>query len=445
MKRYFATLLPAVCISLAQAQTTSLSLSEAKTYGLQHNYNVLNAKADVQIARNKVKETTAIGLPQLSASGNFQQFVDIPTQVIPAQAFDPSAPADAFIGVQFGTAYSASGTLQASQLIFDGSYIVGLQSSKTYQSISNQQLTKTVLQVKQDITQSYYTVLVAYENQKVVDSTRVAMEQLFFETQKMQENGLLEVQDVDQMELTVTNLRNASQMAGRQTALAEQILKMQMGMDLKTEINLTDALSSFMGENAMATAATSTFDPASNIDYKIMMTQKDLQTLALKKEKWDRLPSLGAYFQHSQQAYRNQADFFKSNEPWFPATVWGLNLNFEIFSSGGRHARISQAKLEVEKAENFLQQMDQGLRLKVMQAQSDYLTAWESYKHNRSGFELSERIQQQILIKYKEGLASSLDLSQAQNQYFSSQGQYIQSLFNLLRAKAGLDHLFGNL
>lgn len=424
----------------AQDGGQALSLKQAQDFAMQNNYELRNTKADLLIAEKKVKETTAIGLPQVNAEASFQQMLDIPTQVIPAQAFNPQAPEGEFVAVQFGTEFNTAATITATQLIFDGSYIVGLQASKVYSNISRQAVDKKEIDVREAVTQAYHTCLVAEENVEVMKSSLDNMQKLLDETQKIFESGLIEEQDVEQLQLSVASIENAYNQAVRQQELSYILLKIQMGMDIKSAITLTDDLETIISSMNMETVVNKEFNPNNNIDYQMMETQVELQALNVKNQKMSSAPSLGAFFSHSQNALRNEFDVF-DDLPWFPTTVWGLNLSVPIWGSGQRYHRIGQAKLELEKAETTRDMVGQTLEMQVMNARSEFLTAYSVFVNERNNLALAEKIQMRTLTKYKEGVASSMELTQAQNQYLSTQGNYIVSMLNLLNAKSALDQL----
>lgn len=424
----------------AQDGGQAYSLKQAQDYAMQNSYDIRNAQVDLAIAEKKVKETTAIGLPQISAAGQFQNFIDIPTTVLPANAFNPAAPEGEMIGVQFGTDYNITGSISANQLIFSGSYIVGLQAAKTYKNVSRQMIDKAEIDVKASVTQAYYTVLVADENVAVLKATYDNTQKLYDEAVEIQKQGLMEQQDVDQLKLTVTNLKNNYDMAVRQQELSLQLLKLQMGLDIKTDITLTDKLDAQIETTDMDALLQKDFSATNNIDYQLVKTQESLNDLSVRAEKSEYLPTLAAFFTHQQQALRNEFDVFE-DMPWYPSTIWGLSLQVPIFSSGMRASKVSQAKLEVEKTQTTLTQLDQSLQFQAASAKSNYLTAYSVFQNEKDNLALAESIQNTTLAKYKEGMASSMDLTQAQNQYLATQANYIQAAFNLLNAKIELEKL----
>lgn len=444
MKRFIGTVAFLAVVMASKAQDPQgFSLKQAQDFAVQNNYDVSKSKADIEISRKKVWEVTSLGLPQITGEGSFQHFLDIPTQVIPAAAFQPGAPEDEFIGVQFGTDYNASGTLQATQLIFDGSYLVGLKAAKAYTGLSEKMLQKTEIDIKNEVANAYYLALVAQENKSVLDSTHARMKKLLADMTEVFNNGLAEEQDVDQLKLTVLGIENSVKNAERQLEVAQNLLKLLMGYDIAKPIALTENLDDLVGTSADEGLVAKQFSASQHIDYQLVQTQEALSQLNLQNVKADGYPQLAGFFSHSQNAFRTSFDFFDGDQPWYPATLWGLSLKVPIYGFGRQNARVAQARLELEKNQTTLTQVDQGLQLQAMQAKANYSTNWEILQNQKDNLELAESIQTKTLIKYKEGIATSMELSQAQSQYLNTQGQYIGAMLNFLQAKAELKKMMG--
>ncbi len=424
------------------AQET-FTLKQALAYAIENAYSAKNAKSDIISAKKKVNETTSIGLPQISAEGNFQNFIDIPTQVMPANAFNPFADPSQLIPVQFGTKYNTSASITASQLLFDGSYIVGLQAAKTYKELSEKAAVKNEIEIKELVTQAYFTVLIATENLKVVDSSLVNLKKNYSDVQQFYALGFNEEQDVDQLKLTVNNLQNLKNRSQNQVELSYRMLKFQMGYDIEKPIEIADNLNTILLELNAESTLSRELSVQKNADYTLLETQKKLMELNLRKERFGYLPSLAAFFTHQQSAFRNEFNFFE-NKPWYPSTIWGLKLKIPIFDSGIKMSKTSQAKIDIEKIENQKKQLESGLKLKAYSAQADFYTALEKYNNEKENILLAEKIYNKTLIKYKEGIASSMELTQAHTQWLSAQGNYISSMYELLNSKNQLDKILNN-
>ncbi|MEN8929021.1 MAG: TolC family protein, partial [Flavobacteriales bacterium] len=319
-------------ISLSYGQT-SFSIAEAIDYSIKNNNTIKNAQLGIESANQKVRETTGIGLPQVSASGQFQNFIDIPISVLPGNALNPAGDPNELIALQFGTNYTANGALSVNQLLFSGSYIVGLQTSKTYKAVSEYQKDKSIIDTKELVMKAYYGVLVADKTVQSLKEISATSDKIYKETKAIFAEGLIEEDNVTQLSLNVLNSKNALANAKRQLENAKNVLKLQMGYDFNQDINLTSDFESVVvaltPENTEVTS-----DINQNIDFMLLNKQLELSKLNVKYEQSQYLPTLSAFLNHQQNALRNDFDFLQSGNPWFPTTIWGLNLSVPIFTGG---------------------------------------------------------------------------------------------------------------
>ena len=427
---------------LKAQEGVTLSLQEAQNYAIKNNYQAQKAALDVEIAKKKVFETTAIGLPQVNAEGSIQRFLDIPVNLAPANSFNPLAPEDELIALQFGLNYNNSYGISASQLIFDGSYIVGLQAAKAYKEVSENSLIKTEIELKESVKQAYFTVLVAQENEIVLTKSLASTKTMLKETEALYKAGLVEEQNVEQLSLTVNELKTSVGIAEGQVRFAKKLLLLQVGMNIDTTITLTDNIDFFV-EGVTIDVMEKEFKLENHIDYALSQNNARLMQLNLRKEKYSFMPSLSAFFNHQQQNMSNDFDVFTDGR-WFPSTVIGAKLTLPILTSGMRLAKMSQAKIEWDKSKVDLKMTEQNLRYQSQLAKSNYETAYETYNNNKSNLDLAEKIYNKTVKKYQEGLVSSMELAQAQNQFLSTEGKYIQSLLDVLKSQSELQKSFGN-
>ncbi len=427
---------------LRAQQSTNLNLQQAREYALQHNINVKNAALDVEKAKDKVWETTAIGLPQVSSSLSYNNNLDLPTQLLPGELIGQPGQ---FVEVQFGTQHNATATVSADQLVFSGPYIIGLQASKTFREISQHQLVKTNIETRYAVTQAYYSVLVAGKNLEVLQESKNNMEQLLEETKAIYQQGLTEETSVDQMEINLSNIKNQINNLQRQLEVGMTVLKFQMGMDMEKEIQLTDSLTAIMEQINLEQVAGQQFNVQSHIDYKILNTQEHASYLSMRREKAEYLPTLSAFYQHQQNAMREEFNYFEdNNDQWYESNVIGLQLNLPIFTSGSRMSKVQQAQIELEKTQNLKQQVEQNLKMTVKQARTEYMSAMENYLTQKSSLELSEKVYKRSMEKFTTGVVSSTELTQTHNQFLDSQTAYFQAAFDLLNAKNKLDKALNN-
>lgn len=414
------------------------TLAAAQKYAVENNIEYKNSMLDVDASKMKVKEITAIGLPQVGGSASFQSFLDIPVQLVPAVAFDPTAPDDLYLPVQFGIDNTVQGGITVNQLVFDGTYIVGLQSAKTYVSMSDKMRQKSAIDIKDRVTGAYYGALAMEASIKSLAENLTFLEDNLREMNAIAKEGLLDQTEADQMELTVANVRNTLASMQRQREIAYKSLKYTMGMDLNSEITLSESLDALVSDNVDA-ASSPKVNLGSHIDYQLAATQEELMLLNMKKEKYSRYPSLGGYFSYTRSSFSNELKF----SDWYPSTVWGLQLSVPIFDSFGTANKIKQAKVEAEKAGNNRAMLEQALEVQAATAHSEYLSAMASLTHEQSSLELSNSILQKTIIRQKNGMASSMEVSTANAQYLSTQSNLVAAQIALLNAKIKLASAIG--
>ena len=351
-----------------------------------------------------------------------------------------SAPEDLFIPLQFGTENNATATLSASQLIFDGTYIVGLQAAKVYLLMSEKALKKSEVEIKNIVTSTYYLILIAEANREILMKSGVQLKEILEQSREINKNGFIEDTDVEQLELTLSGMENSIIKVEGQIKNAYKLLKFQMGIDVEKNIELKDSLEGILAEIDRDVLMTGEFDVNNHIDMELANTQETLMKLNLKKEKYARLPSLGAFMTHSQDAYSNEFEF----NDWYPTTLWGVQLKVPLLDGFGREAKIRNARFELEKAQNSKSLLTQSLKLQVSTARTEFSAAYAQKAIEKKNMELSKKIMDKTIIRFMEGMATSLEVVQTSRQYLVIQGNYVNSIFELLNAKAKLDLALNN-
>lgn len=463
MRKLLIAILFLIAFQLGAQEKTSIStafsVEEAIAYGLENNYNLKNAQTDVEIAKKIIKETTAIGLPQVNASLSNTNYIDIPTTLMPdfislavygvnqdAFGLIPLNPLPDEAGtfpVKFGTKYNANADLSISQLVFSGEYLIALKASKTFLEQSSQAVVKTELELRELISKSYFAVLSIREQKRILEKSLVANKKLLDETKQMYENGFVEDTDVSQLEILVNNLNINIQHLQNESETALSYLKMSLGMDSESDLKLKDKLEDLL--NASLLNKSENFVLAQNIDFQIMQTQISIADLLIKRNQSTYLPQLSAFFNAQTNAMRDEFNFFDSKGIWFPTTVWGFNLNIPIWSSGSRSSQVQQAKLSRVKLDESSKQLNAALNLEVQTAKNNFQLHLKEYQNSLKNIALSERIYIKTQTKFKEGLASSFDLIQAHNGFLDASGSYTVSVFNVLNDRVVLNRLYSHI
>ncbi len=421
----------------SQENTKILSLQEAIDYALENNRTAKNAARDIEAAEKQKWETTATGLPQISAEIGYQNWLKQQVSLIPAEVFGGN-PGD-FAEVEFGTKQSMNASAKIEQLLFDGSYLVGLQSAKVYLEISENAKEKTDLEVRKAVINAYGNVLLAEESVKILERNVSVLQKNLDETTKIYENGLEEEESVQQLQITLSGLESSLKNASRLKLLAYQMLNITLGLDLNTSAILSDNLESLTNQNIVLGLITAEENVEKTIDYRIAKNEMISKELLLKLQKSKALPTLNAFLDGSYAGYSDEFTFANNNERWFGSSLLGVNLKIPIISSGGRSAATQRAQINLEKAKDDLTETEQKLKLQIATAKSDYQFAIEEHVNKKENLNLAERIEIKNQTKFFEGIASSFELRQAQTQLFTSQKEYLLAMLDVINKKAELE------
>lgn len=424
---------------ISAQEVQQFSLKQAQVYALENSYDIINAKTDVEIANKKVKETYAIGFPQVSGVVGYQNNIEIPTQLIPGDFF--GLPPGEFAEVKFGTQHNANYGATLNQILFSGQYIVGLMATQAYLSLSETGLLKTEIEVDNAIAKAYYPVIILKENKVVFDSTLVSMRRMLYETNEYYKNGFLEDLDVDQIELLVSDLETTITNINSQLELGYAVLKFSMGIKASEQIEVIDNIEDLLDEINRDYLLNSPFDFNQNIDYLILKNEEKIAQINLKLDRSEYLPSLNGFYNYSGNAMRDKFDFFDGSQKWYSSQMLGFQLDVPIFSSGIRKNKVQQSKLELNKIKVRDDQLQQRLALEVETARSLFNNSYLVYLNRNKSFQQAEKIYQKTEIKYREGLSTSLELSQTYNQYLETQLSYLASIQNVFNYKADLDKI----
>ncbi|MCF6129299.1 TolC family protein [Flavobacterium sp. AS60] len=440
--KFILTFLMLVTVLQAQdkKETYSFSLQQAINHALEHNYSAINANRDIEAAKKKKWETTTIGLPQINAGLDYLNTFEFTKQGVSGGGPFGGTPGE-ISTFAFGTKQTMVGKASLTQLIFDGSYLVGLQSAKTYLKISENAKIKTNQELKEIVTNSYGNVLLAQESVLILEKNKAILEKTLNDTKEVFKNGLIEEENVEQLQLTLSSVKSALEYSNRMKTISTNMLKLVLGIDLEEQLILTDNLNSLTQNNFDLALLKEDFNVTNNIDYQIGQNVQESKRLMMLYEKSKALPSLGAAFNFGYNSFANEFTFANGDQKWNNFSNLGVSLNVPIFSSLGRSAKTQQAKIALEQSKTQLKETEQKLKLQFESAKSDYEYSLDQYATAKDNLSLAERIENKQQIKFREGLSSSFDFTEAQQQLYSKQQDYLKSMVEVINKKATLEKL----
>lgn len=434
MKRRLITfLVAAVCFLGVQAQEApqalSLTVNEAVDYALEHNRSVSSARYDLLASEKGVWEAIAAGLPSLEGSVSMTNNLIIPVMIFNGMSF------------KVGSNYEYANGISASTTVFNAPYLVGIQTAKLARSITQKGLAQTEEDTRENVITTYYLILVSHQTLDVLEKNITNLEEILTSTKAMFSVGMAEATDVDQMQSTVTTLRNTRSSMERSIEVNYNMLRFLLGVGRETEIKLSEGLDDVLATDQIESVLEDSFNIEENITYQMVKDQVSLSELSLKGAKASVLPSLGAAWSYSRAGRGDDIGALMFANGSYVA----LQLRVPIFASGLRNTGIQKAKINLEKANNTRMMVSDQLLLQEKQLRYNLVSANEQYKSQKENIEISERVLTSFQNKYNQGMASSLELTMANNNYLTAQNSYLSSLMNLLQTRVAFDKLMNNL
>jgi len=419
----------------AQEAPASLSLTveEAMQYAIENNRNVTSARYDLLAAEKGVWEAYAAGLPTVDGSVSLGDNLAVMTRIIEMNGQQ--------MAFKFGTQYDLAYGVSASTVLFNAPWIVGIQTAKLATTLASQGLKLTEIDTKESVMTSYYLILITEETIKIIDANIADLEETMVSTKAMYSVGMAEATDVDQIQANLSTLNNTKASMQRNQELTTNMLRFMLGVERTTGIILTETLDQVTARVNVEALLAEDFDMNENINYQLIESQYQMSELALKGAKAAVLPSLAASIYYNQNGMGDQLN----DMDFYPNSVLGFQLQVPILASGLRSTRIKRAKIDLDKAENTRAMVSDQLLLQEKQLRYNLISSNEQYRSQKENADVAARILQSFENKYNQGMASSLELTQANSNYLTAQNNYLTALLNLLQTKVAYDKLMNKL
>jgi outer membrane protein TolC len=424
-------------VSFGQAEL-SLSLDQALDMALQKNTTLLNAALDINYAETQVNEIKSQGLPQISGSADFNHTFIIPTQIIPG---DFVGQPGTTIATQFGVPFNANVGVGASQLLFDGTFFLGLKAASEFVNISKLSASASEIDIREGVTKAYYMALISQQNIVQLNTSLANIKKLQSETDQLYNAGFAEKLDVDRLTLSVSNMEINIIKLQNQAKLARQLLLNSIGIDVNQDLTLT----SVMPEEPITDSALAGFNPDNRIEIQLIDQQQELNQLSLKRYKMGYIPNLYGNFSYGTSTFASDGEFNTLGNDWFGNGRYAVSLNVPIFDGFYKKAKMDQVKIDIEKTQNTKQQALLSMNLQVSQAQTNYTNALKSIELQKGSQTLAESIYNTTTIKFKEGIGNSFEMINAESDLTQAKTNYLNALYELNVARIDLNKALGKL
>ncbi|MCW3464681.1 TolC family protein [Chitinophaga nivalis] len=418
--------------------TYAFNLEECVQYGLAHQRDVVNARLDINFSREQVKEATGKLLPHADINASFTDNMKLATSLIPDIAggdFNRKIP------VQFGTRFASAVTGQVNQTLFNSDYFLGLKAARVYGGLAEKTYNRTAIDTRVAITKAYYAVLTNEENIRLAKSTMEQLKKTLSDTRARYDVGVAERIDVDRITVSYNNIITDIATQIRVLVYTVQLLKFQMGMPQQSKLELKESIQDL---NVTALAITdTTYRVQDRVEYNIQLTQIALNELSLKSKRMGYLPSLSAYVNYGFNYFSTKfGDLYKTG---FGASALGVTLAWPIFTGTERLHQIRQNRITLEKSHNDLSYLSEQISLEVTNANTAYQNYRAQYLTQKTNMELTQGIYDRIVMKFEQGVATSLDVTSAEKDLKDAQVEYVKAMLNTLTSKTDLDKAMGRI
>ena len=407
----------------AQEAPQTISLQQAVEFAIKHNKELQSSQMNIDLYRQKVRESVSQGLPQVNGtvtySTNFNYKMDFGGQAIKMK--DQS---NLTVGLQ--------------QLLFSGQWILGLQTSKIAVRLTEQEVETTELDIIENIYNSYYTVLVSERMLDILRQNLENMNEIYKHTDNMYKAGTVEVTDVDQIRINVGQLKNSLLSMERTVAVNYNLLRLQLGLEAGTPIKLTDALNVFLENDKSTRLNAENFDINKNLSYQLVTTHNELNKKMLGWENWSYAATISGNYNFNYKILKPALDMS-------PKHTAGLTMNIPIFSGLQRDSKVKQAKITLEQSYMQKSLLQDQLNVQDEQLKFNLKNAMENYNLQKENIDVATRVLKNYQRKYELGAVSSLDLTQANNNYLQAETNYTEAILSLLQAQVSLEKLYNQL
>ena len=428
-------------LAIGQA-TTKFKLEDCIQYGFENNAWVQNANLDRERAEAQIGETISEGLPQVDAGVEFSNYWKIQETFLPAIIFDPNAPLDEFVPVPFSQKYNGAASVTASQLIFDGSYFVGLKASRIFKGLSEQDYVESRRNAVETITKAYYAVLVSQVALDLIDNNYQRLDTLLAETSIMYENGFAEKIDVNRIQVQFNNTEAQMSRANRNLEQAYNLLKFQMGMPLSQDLELAETIEDITFEVLDYNIAD--FDYRDRVEIEQLGITRTLAQMDLKNNKAQYLPTIDAFATLGAITATNKSsEVTDFDNRWLDYGLYGLRLNIPIFDGLRKSHLVQQNRIQLAQIDNDMRYLKYSIDLEQEQAKIDFDNSLENFRNQEKNMELALEVFQVTNIKYQEGIGSNIEVVEAETTYKDAQSNYFNALYDALIAKVDMEKALG--
>lgn len=423
-------------------EVVQLTLKDALEYAMENNVNTRNARLETLVSKATIKETTATGLPQITGAFNLDYNPSIPVVFLPNEPpfGNPDIPGDV-IPARFGISYSSGLAVNVKQMIFNGSFFVGLRAARTLEQLTDFDLKKAENDVVENVKKAYFGVLVSQERVKLGQANLARLDTLLKETKALNEAGFAEKIEVSRVQVQRNNAYTQFEQSIAAYQISQQILKLQMGMPMDYELALTETLTEL--NPAAEIQELLTTEASGRVEMNQLETNIELAKLDLKNNLVQYMPTIDLNGNIRRSGAGNELNRVYNKQNWFGSSLIGISMSIPIFDGLAKSARIQKNRIQISQLENQRNFLTESFKNEVFTAKTNLKNDFDLLEVQRENLDLATEVFRVAKVKYQEGVGSNLEVVDADAALIQAEINYLGAIYDGLISLVELEKALG--
>ncbi|AMQ56225.1 TolC family protein [Algoriphagus sanaruensis] len=423
-------------------EVVQLTLKDALEYAMENNVNTRNARLETLVSKATIKETTATGLPQITGAFNLDYNPSIPVVFLPNEPpfGNPDIPGDV-IPARFGISYSSGLAVNVKQMIFNGSFFVGLRAARTLEQLTDFDLKKAENDVVENVKKAYFGVLVSQERVKLGKANLARLDTLLKETKALNEAGFAEKIEVSRVQVQRNNAYTQFEQSIAAYQISQQILKLQMGMPMDYELALTETLTEL--NPAAEIQELLTTEASGRVEMNQLETNIELAKLDLKNNLVQYMPTIDLNGNIRRSGAGNELNRVYNKQNWFGSSLIGISMSIPIFDGLAKSARIQKNRIQISQLENQRNFLTESFKNEVFTAKTNLKNDFDLLEVQRENLDLATEVFRVAKVKYQEGVGSNLEVVDADAALIQAEINYLGAIYDGLISLVELEKALG--
>lgn len=405
------------------------NLDRIVEYALVHQPVVRQAEIDQEIAEKIIKGKLADWFPQINATYNYNRFIQLQQTIIGGNV------------IRFGVNNTSSAQFTASQTIFNRDVLLASSTASRVREQARFNTSKSKIDLVVNVTKAFYDLLATSQQIKVNEESIIRLQRSLKDSYNRYTSGVADKTDYKRATILLGNAQASLKTNEEMLKYKEAFLKSLIGYPADKELRLQ--YDTLQMEREIIIDTVQELHYSSNIDFKILYTQKELQNANVKYSNWSFLPSISAFGAYNLNFQNN--NFSELYNTTYPYSFVGATVALPIFQGGKRTAKVQEQKLVGKRLDESLSNMQNSLNTEYTRAMALYKSNLTNYQTQKENVELAKEVYDIIQLQYNNGVRTYLEVTVAESDLRTTRINYFNSLYQVLASKMDVLRALGEI